>query len=49
MTKEELNALKATGDGALGKSVLSFDPSVFRSALVHLHALAELTWSSLID
>lgn len=49
MTKEELNALQATGDGTLGKFVLSFDPPIFRSALVHLHALVELTWSSLID
>lgn len=49
MTKEELSALTATGDGALGKFVLPSDPSAFQSALVHLRALVELTRSPLIN
>lgn len=42
MTKEELNALKATGDGTLGKYLFSFDPRVFQSALVHLPCIGRV-------
>ena len=42
MTKEELNALKATGDGTLGKYLFSFDPCIFQSALVHLPCIGRV-------
>lgn len=41
MTKEELNALKATGDGTLGKSLFSWLLSL-QAALAHPHCVVRV-------
>lgn len=42
MTKEELNALKATGDGTLGKSVFSCGSCHLQAALAHPHCIVRV-------